>query len=482
MRDTGHTAVEAVQEALRAGRLAEARERATTALEEHGPDPELYALLGRAHAAEDEDDHDDAAERAYRRGLAAFPDDLPLLTAYAELCRASDALDRPGRAARATGLVERVNELAPGSPEALRLSGRTAWTAPAGRPPVSPAHIQRHDVRQALAAAPSLAEAARLAAEEAGRHPYSVRLAVRAETLTAFTRPGRWLLLGQVRAPYLSALVVLAMSMPAVLLGPTTHWYLWAAAGLLALIPNRLLGALESGARSRATAATAPLPEGAPEPASPLPDPPPPGFRDFAVLGTALTCLLVSTVAAVAPPAPGHDRETKDYPRYEVAAPKEFRGARLASAVPAVDGVDSAYASLWTETVDVEGAFAYLYGELPPLGDPATADALIIGMTGDFRGAPDSTLKSYELGLSQSDSTIDEVWRADAGPDGRLRCVSYATDSETPGSHVACTWLNDGSYGTVILNEQGLDHDTAAEAARTGRDQVLHNTGRTADA
>src|SRR5690606_15028745 len=147
---------------------------------------------------------------------------------------------------RATGLVERANELAPGSPEALRLSGRTAWTAPAGRPPASPAHIQRHDVRQALAAAPSLAEAARLAAEEAGRHPYSVRLAVRAETLAAFTRPGRWLLLGQVRAPYLSALAVLALGAPAVLLGPTAHWYLWAAAGLLSLVPNRLLGALES--------------------------------------------------------------------------------------------------------------------------------------------------------------------------------------------------------------------------------------------
>ncbi|MGW1124750.1 hypothetical protein [Streptomyces sp. NPDC002526] len=498
MQDTGHTdaperaqspepeaeaeqrspeaaaALEAVRDALAAKRRSEARERAVAALETYGPDPELYVLLGQAHVAEDEDDHDDEAERVYRRGLDAFPDNLALLAAYAELCRAADALDRPGRAARAAQLVARVEELGPDSPEAQRLRDPVPlWMAQSSPAPQhSLAHTQRHDVRQALAAAPDLAEAARLAEEEAGRHPYSLRLAIRAETLTAFTRPGRPLLLWLVRAPYLSVLAVLAVGALSLVLDAAARWSVWAGAGaLLALVPYRLLTVLEGGARTRATGRVAPLPEGAPEPASPLAPPPPPGLRDFAVLGAALT---LAVFALVAPMALKPAAQAKDYPRYTVTPPQEFRGEPLASAVPVVDGVSSDLASLWTQPMDVEGAFAYLYGDLSVLENRSGPAALIFGATGDFRGTPDTFLKGYELALSESDSTINEVWQPDPGPGGGgLRCVSYADDTEAPKARTACSWVDDGSYGTVVMNER-LDHDTAADAARTARDAVLH--------
>ncbi|MGQ4485046.1 tetratricopeptide repeat protein [Streptomyces sp. SAS_281] len=466
-------ALEAVREAFAAKRRGEARERATAALAEYGHDPELYALLGRAHVAEDEDDHDDEAERVYRRGLDAFPDNLILLAAYAELCQAADGLERPGRAARAAQLVARVEELAPGSPEAQRLRDPAPlWTAQSATPQLSLAHTQRHDVRQALAAAPGLAEAARLAEEEAGKHPYSLRLAIRAETLTAFTRPARPLLLWLIRAPYLSVLAVLAVGALTLLLDASARWSVWAAAGaVLALVPYRLLTVLESGARIRAVDRVLPLPKSAPEPASPLPPPPPPGLRDFAVLGAALTLAVFALVSPVAlrstPP--------KDYPRYTVTPPLVFRGLQLISAMPTVEGVDSDYASLWTQTMDAEGTFTYVYGDFSSPSGEDDPGAVIVGATGDFRGTPDTFLKGYELGLSESDSTINEIWQPDPGSGGGgLRCVSYADDTEAPGARVACSWVDDGSYGTVVMNER-LDHDTAADAARTARDAVLHD-------
>lgn len=471
-RAASEAAAAAVREALRSKRPAAAREQAAAALEAYGPDPDLYLLLGQAHVAEDEDDHDDEAERAYRRGLDAFPDHLALLTAYAELCRAADALDRPGRHARADRLMARVAELAPGSPEALRLSDPApVWAAQPPTPRLSVSHTQRHDVRSALAAAPNLAEAARRADEEAGQHPYDLRLAIRAETLTAFLHPGRRLLLGQVRAPYLSVLAVLAVGAVALVPESAAPWSMWAgAAALLTLVPYRLLAVLESGARSRAVHRTPPLPEGAPEPASPLPPPPPPGARDFVLLGTALT---LAVFAVVSPLALKYPADTS-YPHYTATAPKTFRGAPLFSAVPVVDGVSSDMASLWTQALNAEGAFAYVYGDLADPDGPIGPAALVFGAVGDFRNTPDKALKGYELGLAESDSTIDGVWKPDPGPDGRrLRCVSYANDSETPGSRVACSWVDNGSYGTVVMNEPGLDHETATKAVRTALDAAL---------
>ncbi|MET9293385.1 hypothetical protein [Streptomyces sp. NPDC003077] len=80
----------------------------------------LHCRLGRAHAAEDDEDHDAEAERAYRAGLSLAPDDLDLLAAYAELCIAADSFGHPGRAAHAPKLLARIEELAPTSSQAAR--------------------------------------------------------------------------------------------------------------------------------------------------------------------------------------------------------------------------------------------------------------------------------------------------------------------------------------------------------------------------
>lgn len=107
------------QAPLMTGRLAQARNTATEALKTEEPSAQLFLVLGQAHAAEDDDDHDDRAEAAYQEGLREFPDDLELLAAYAELCLRSDYLDRPARFRRGPELTERLRELAPGSTAAL---------------------------------------------------------------------------------------------------------------------------------------------------------------------------------------------------------------------------------------------------------------------------------------------------------------------------------------------------------------------------
>ncbi|SDL36220.1 hypothetical protein [Streptomyces indicus] len=68
-------AFERAQALLRAGEFKAARTQAQEGLDALGPHPGLYLVLGRAHTAENDDDHDTAAERAYRMGPAAFPDD-----------------------------------------------------------------------------------------------------------------------------------------------------------------------------------------------------------------------------------------------------------------------------------------------------------------------------------------------------------------------------------------------------------------------
>ncbi|WP_247694747.1 hypothetical protein [Streptomyces sp. B93] len=93
-----------------------------------GPAAVLYRWLGQGHAAEDEDDHDAAAERAYRQGLALAPDDLGLLVCYLELCLRADAFDHPGRAGRVAPLRARIDELAPaGSAERQRADDALGW-------------------------------------------------------------------------------------------------------------------------------------------------------------------------------------------------------------------------------------------------------------------------------------------------------------------------------------------------------------------
>ncbi|MEU1466631.1 hypothetical protein ABZ434_00165 [Streptomyces sp. NPDC005761] len=499
MRDTGHdtspeeapeaaeaeeaaATAEAIRAALSGRRHADARAQATAALERYGPDALLYTLLGRAHVAENEDDHDDAAERAYRRGLDAFPDDLGLLTAYAELCLESDALDRPGRHARGPALVARVGELAPGSPHTLRLDriskgiGGIMAATGGGRPslatpiPLSAAHTQRHDVRASLATAPDLAEATRLAEEEAQHFPYDLRRLIRAETLAALGRPGRRLLTALVRVPLLSVLLGLALGALAMIPGSASPLSLWAAAAaLLVLVQNRLLGALESRARTRAASRLQPPPADRDPSYTQLPPPPAPGARDAVVLVAAVTlglfALISPTWLATSPDA--------DQPHTTAPAPASFRGRPLLSAQPAVDGVDPDMAGLWTVAYDT--SFAYLYGTMEELASDGSQPAVyVFGSTGDALDAPPDVAKGTRLGPTESDAFIDATW--DAGPgiaDGRLRCSSYATALEEKGAHTACSWTDSRGYGTLVLNEPGLDHETAAAAARDMWDAIL---------
>ncbi|MFI6898631.1 hypothetical protein ACIBM4_31410 [Streptomyces sp. NPDC050256] len=481
-------AAEAIQAALSGRRPADARAQATAALERYGPDPLLYTLLGRAHAAENEDDHDDEAERAYRRGLGTFPDDLGLLTAYAELCLESDALDRPGRHARGPGLVARVGELAPGSTNVLRLDGISKGiggimaATGGGRPslatpiPLSAAHTQRHDVRTALTTAPNLAEATRLAEEEAQHYPYDLRRMIRAETLAALGRPGRRLLMAQVRAPILLVPLALALGALAMIPRSASPLSLWSgAAALLVFLPNRLLGALESRARTRAASRLQPPPADRDPSYTLLPPPPAPGARDAVALVTAVALgffALISPSWLVTSPDTDHPHTTASAPA-PAPAPTSFRGQPLLSAQPAVDGLDSEMAGMWTKAFDT--SFAYLYGSMEQLAsDGSQPAAYVFGSTGDALDAPPAVVSGTQLGLTETDAAIDDTWEASPGiAGGRLRCASYATAMEEKGAHTACSWTESRSYGTLVLNEPGLDHETAAAAAREMRDAIL---------
>ncbi|MFJ2416423.1 hypothetical protein [Streptomyces brevispora] len=497
MRDTEYdsspeAAATAAGAALQGGRTADARALVTAALREHGPDPVLSTLLGRAHAVENDDDHDDEAEQAYCQGLADFPDDLGLLTAYAELCLESDAFDRPGRHSRGPELTARVSELAPGSPQALHLDrvGRGLdgiraasggfGPSPASPIPLSAAHAQRHDVRTAVATTPDLAEAARLAEEDAQRYPYDLRRTIRAETLTALGRPGRRLLLAHLRAPLLSVLVALALGALALIPRTASPLSVWAAAAaLIMVVPNRLLGVLESRARTRGLARLLPPPADVEPSYSPLPPPPAPGARDFAVLGAALVLAFFALVSPwFATPAPAVHT---DYPHYTASAPATFLGEPLLSALPVVDGVDPSLAEVWRPSGD--GSFSYVYGTAEEIAE-RMADhgfqpaSIIFGATGDFHGAGTSALRSYERRLTRSDATIDATWDAPSGlrlGGTLMHCFSYTTDEkEKAGTHVACTWADSGSSGTVDLYGAGLDHSRSIATTLMARDAVLH--------
>ncbi|MFG2405497.1 hypothetical protein ACGFR8_14380 [Streptomyces brevispora] len=479
--------------ALQDGRTADARALATAALREHGPDPVLSTLLGRAHAVENDDDHDDEAEQAYRQGLADFPDDLGLLTAYAELCLESDALDRPGRHSRGPELTARVSELAPGSPQALHLDrvGRGldgiraasggSGSSPASPIPLSAAHAQRHDVRTAVATAPDLAEATRLAEEDAQRYPYDLRRTIRAETLTALGRPGRRLLLAHLRAPLLSVPIALALGALTLIPWTASPLSLWAAASAAIMVaPNRLLGVLENRARRRGLARLLPPPADVEPSYSPLPPPPAPGARDFAVVGAAVVLGLFAMISPswFMTPAPAVHT---DYPHYTASAPATFLGEPLLSALPAVDGVDPSVAEIWRPSGD--GSFSYVYGTAEEIGERMAEHgfqpaAIIFGATGDFHGTGTSAIRSYERRITESDATIDATWDAPSSlrPGGTLmHCFSYTTDEkEKAGTHVACTWADSGSSGTVDLNGSGLDHSRSIATTLMARDAVLH--------
>ncbi|MER7519155.1 hypothetical protein [Streptomyces sp. NPDC126499] len=110
-----------------AGGYAAVRRAAQEGLDVFGPQADLYCWLALGHVAEDDDDHDDRAEEAFRAGLAIDADHLGLLAGYAELCLRADGFEHPARATRAVTLSRRLKELAPDSPEAGRLADAERW-------------------------------------------------------------------------------------------------------------------------------------------------------------------------------------------------------------------------------------------------------------------------------------------------------------------------------------------------------------------
>lgn len=249
---------------------------------------------------------------------------------------------------------------------------------------------------------------------------------------------------------------------------------LWAAAAaLLAFVPIRLLGALESRARTRAASRLQPPPADMDPSYTLLSPPPAPGARDAVAVVAAVALgffALISPSWLVTSSDTAHPHTATSAP-----APTSFRGRPLLSAQPAVDGLDSEMAGMWTRAFGT--SFAYLYGSMEEMAShSAQPAAYVFGSTGDALDAPPAVVKGTQLGLTESDAVIDDTWDASPGiAGGRLHCASYATDVEEKGSHTACSWTGSRSYGTVVLNEPGLDHESAAAAAREMRDAILRN-------
>ncbi|MEU8678696.1 hypothetical protein [Streptomyces sp. NPDC048560] len=457
--------------ALRARNLPAARTLAQSALDVYGPAAALFAVLGQAHTAENEDDHDDRADEVFRRGLALFPDDLDLLAAHAELCLNSDPFDRPARHRRGPELTARLRELAPYSPQTTRAehaaANRGRTVVGGGTRPPSPVRVQSHDARAALTAVPDRAEAARLAREKAQRFPHDVRLAILAETLTALAAPGRGLFTAMVRAP-LAGLSALSVGVSALVLAPPAFHLPWWTGflGLVLWLPFRLLRLVLHAARLRAETATPPDPIAAGQAATPpLPPVPAPSRRETTVSLAAI----VLVVGAVVGSAGWSYVQYRAYPRYTISAPTTFRDTHLLS-----DSQVAADISTLVETENADGAiepFTYLYGSAEEAGA-----VLVIGATGDFHDVSSDSVRFFEEGLrSMGLRPGTDAWDADPGRlGGWLRCVPYEEGWGTGGSRVACSWADKGSTGTVTFNGTGLDHQYAPALTRALREAILH--------
>ncbi|OQR63097.1 hypothetical protein B6E66_15780 [Streptomyces maremycinicus] len=263
------------EELFAVGGFARVRKLAESGLEELGPDPVLYRWLGLAHAAEDEDDHDAEAEKAYEAGLAQWPDDLGLLVSYLELCVRADAWTYPGRSARAGRLKERIAVLAPaGSPEAARVEQALGW---AGRGYWQDVRERTASARAERAALTSHSADVAEALKQGGpvpAHPEDLRAAEVAAALELLSGPWQAPLRLLVRyrvAAYVAAFVlVLATNRALVLSGTVSYsaWgWIWYAPLLLAdaklkqarrLARQRVIEAMETRHAGTAAAGRAP--------------------------------------------------------------------------------------------------------------------------------------------------------------------------------------------------------------------------------
>lgn len=470
-------------------RLDEARQAARIALDAYGPDAELSLVIALAHAAEDDDDEDDQAERVYREALERFPDHLGLLAGYAELCLRSDFQDRPARNTRGPVLAARVLELAPHSPEALRVAQVQRapwWTAATDRVARKPrtARTQMYDLRQVLAGR-SVSAAAEQARVHAGQRPDDARRAMLAEALAVLERPGLMLLVPFVRRPFETGLVravLLAAVLVAVVGLRLPQWLWWAGLVAYGALPFWLGGVLRS-ARSRGEASVAahPVRQEAPHEApqealqdAPLPElpPVPPYSRRELVLGLAGSAVVLSSLVGAAVWA---NELRSEYPRYEVASPDSFQGTKR----------------LWNSELNqalAETAFAVpgdYKGFTEVYGDSSANEGRIgvYGMTGDMHDMSPSTLSSVahavREGAERVGATVTRSWKPDAGPAGGwLECMDItAADGSR---RTTCLWGDKGSFATVLVADPDLV-DRADAWTREMRAALVHpadGTGR----
>ncbi|MFD0277638.1 hypothetical protein ACFVHB_27525 [Kitasatospora sp. NPDC127111] len=452
---------EQIAERLRAGDLEGARREAREALAAGGPDSALYLLLARAHREEDDDDHDDLAAAVYYEGLAALPEDLDLLAAYAEHCLESDADRRPGRYRHGFELADRLASSAPESAQARRIAELAAGKLGTAPKPPSAARIQRHDARLALAAPPDEADLLSRRDE---------RRAVRAETLAALARPGGRLLRPLVRAPLSTGLALAAGLGLAVLAVPAFRWPGWSLALLVPpfVLPLVLLRRLLAGARRRGRVGPGTPGAAAPDAPKlpPLPAVPPYSAREKVVPALAALVLAGSVTGAVV----WSGAQYRDYPRYEASAPLTFRQwERLyySDGNAYADGLAAAWARDGLQT------FGFAYGSEAT----NTAKLAVAGAVGDLHGLPADVLGTYEQGLASASARIHVIWATDPGPyGGSMRCISFTSESEE--DLVGCSWVDGGSIGLVVVEANGLTPDAAAELARATRGLVLHRTDR----
>ncbi|MEV5278903.1 hypothetical protein [Streptomyces sp. NPDC052811] len=278
---------------LRAGRNSEARKAARAALYTDGPDPRLYALLGRAHAAEADEQHTDRAEAILSEGLAVFPDDPGLLAAYAKLRAAHPQSPEPAEPSR---------ELSPEDPRAVdpEQAGQGIPRGDREAGATSPGRQQRHDARLVLAVIGHPMGAAQQAAGQARARPNDDRIAVLAESLTALARPGRAPLRLLVRAPLAAGIGCWAWFAAWLLGVAALHLPAWAALAALpgpALFP--LLHGVLRGARRRAGDRVPAAPAAASAPGAFPALPPVPPYTRREKTAAAVVLVMVAVALAV---------------------------------------------------------------------------------------------------------------------------------------------------------------------------------------
>ncbi|MFJ6940271.1 hypothetical protein [Streptomyces sp. NPDC101132] len=234
----------------------------------------------------------------FRRALADFPDDPDLLAGYAELCLRTIRADRPARSDRGPALLKRLTALAPRSAQARRVAAVAA--APHHNAGLARARaVQRHDLRDALAAGDPR-RAAETARAQAALRPDDARRAVLAAGLGELARPWAAPLVPLARSPYGSDLAGSAVLAVLLLNAAALGLPVWALGGvaLFARLPAIVLAGRLRVARWRGGLAAAAHPAVA---APALPGLPPvrPTGRDRLLAAASAAVALAGVAGAV---------------------------------------------------------------------------------------------------------------------------------------------------------------------------------------